>query len=166
MIALLRFRPLLPLTLLTLAASCGSSVVDQNGATTSGGAGGTSTAGNPLVGTWSGSAGGPTRLVQTLVIGADGTVLATDAFEVLGSGATPCSGALQITDTWTSTATTFSVSGGTCTGSVSCPNEQDIPCGAAETTAQTCSYALSGGDDTLTLDCPEGNASIVLTRTM
>jgi hypothetical protein len=145
---------------------CGGKVVlDRTGMGGSGGAGAgtTGSAGgfpSSLVGTWQGSAGGPTRLDETLQIQSDGTVTAQDSFEVVGNGSTPCSGALDISDDWTATATTFSVSNGTCTGQVSCPNGQTIPCGTAETESQTCTYMLLDGGDTLELDCPAGNGPI------
>jgi hypothetical protein len=70
---------------------------------------------------------------------------------------------LDIIDNWTSTSTAFSVSAGTCTGSVECPSET-IPCGPAETDSQTCTYALSNGDNTLVLTCPKGNGPITYAR--
>jgi hypothetical protein len=153
----------------SLAGCGGNVVVDAQTSGASGAGGGVGADGgtgktNPLVGSWKGAAGGPTRLGETLTINADGTAAATDTFIVVGDGFTTCTGALQITDNWTSTSTTFSVSGGTCTGSVACPNGDTIPCGPAETAAQTCTYALSNANNTLVLTCPQGNGPITYTR--
>jgi hypothetical protein len=128
------------------------------------GTGGAGTGGNPLVGVWVGGRPGPTALAETLTLDADGTATAVDMFVVLGDGATLCAGALDITDMWTSTATTFSVSGGTCTGQVMCPNGTAFACGLGETASQTCNYTLTDGDDRLELDCPEATVPLHFTR--
>jgi hypothetical protein len=139
-------------------ACCGGSTILDNG---TGGTGGTGA--NPLVGSWNGYASfGSGYLSEQMTLRSDGTATAIDTFGGMAGG--PCTGALDITDAWTSTPTTFSVSNGTCTGQVTCPIDGTIPCGTEETASQTCTYTLSNGDDMLVLDCPEGPSQITFTR--
>lgn len=129
-----------------------------------GGTGGAGTGSNPLVGTWNGSATfGTMTLSEVATFNGDGTAGATDSFGVVGAGA--CTGALVISEpSWTSTSSTLSIMGGMCTGVVTCPGGITIPCGSSETMAQTCTYTLSDGDDTLVLQCPNAQGPITFTR--
>ena len=139
---------------------CGGSTVVDNG---TGGAGGTG--GNALVGSWNGSATfGMTLFSEKMTLRSDGTATAIDTFQVSGMAGGPCTGALDITDSWTSTSSTFSVSDGTCTGQIACPINGTTSCGPDETAPETCTYTLSDGDDTLVLDCPEAQGPITFMR--
>jgi len=147
-----------------LVAGCGGNTVVDNG--TGGGGGGTggsATGGNPLIGSWHGSATfGTMSLSESTTFNSDGTASAIDTFQVVGVGA--CTGALDIAEpSWTSTSSTL-VAGGTCSGQVTCPGGITIPCGAGETTAQTCTYTLSADGDTLLLTCPNAQGPITFTR--
>jgi hypothetical protein len=137
------------------AAGCGGSTALENGT-----GGGTGSQG--IVGVWNGSATlGDTSLTEHTTFNADGTALAIDSFAVNGAA---CTGALDISDRWTSTATTLSVSGGICAGQVQCPSGGPIACGPGETMSQTCTYALSNGGDTLVVTCPNSMGPITFTR--
>ncbi len=145
-----------------VAAGCGGvSEIEQG---TSGGAGGGGPTGSQtIVGVWDGSATfGTMSLTEHTTFASDGTASATDSFQVVGVGA--CTGALQITDDWTSTASTLSVSGGVCSGQAQCPNGVTIPCGTGETGSQTCTYTLSADGDTLLLTCPDAMGPITFVR--
>jgi hypothetical protein len=137
---------------------CGGGTVLDNG---TGGTGGTGS--NPLVGSWNGSANfGPPFLSEQVTFRSNGTATAIDTFS--GEAGGPCTGALDITDSWTSTSSTFSVSDGTCTGQIACPINGTTSCGPDETAPETCTYTLSDGDDTLVLDCPEAQGPITFMR--
>jgi hypothetical protein len=150
------------------AACSGHTILDTGGAgggAGSAGTGGAGTGGNPLVGMWSGGATfPPTVLGEQVTLGADGTATAVDTFGGIGAGGFTCMGSLVIHDMWTATSTTFSVSGGTCTGQVVCPNGNTISCGTSETEPQTCTYTLSNGNTTLVLDCPAAQGPLTFTR--
>jgi hypothetical protein len=146
-------------------AGCGAKTVVDTHGTGGGGTGGQGTAQSPLVGVWNGGATfAPTVLSEHMTLDADGTATATDTFALIGGGVGVCKGELDITDMWSATSTTLSVSGGTCSGQAVCPNGNTIPCGPSETASQTCTYTLSNGGDTLVLSCPEAQGPITYTR--
>jgi hypothetical protein len=148
--------------MLIVAVGCGGTTVVEHGGGGSG-TGGTGSSIASLVGHWQGAATfGTTSLAEALTLSADGTASATNTYQVVGVG--PCSGALMISDAWTSTSSTFSVSGGTCSGQVSCPMGMTIPCGPPETVSEDCTYTLSADGKTLVLTCPEAPGPITFTR--
>jgi hypothetical protein len=144
-----------------IAGCGGTTVVENNGGGTGTGGAGSGTA--SLVGHWQGSATfGTTNLAEALTLSADGTASATDTYQVVGAG--PCNGALVISDSWTSTSSTFSVAGGTCTGQVTCPMGITVACGSAETLKETCTYSLTADGATLVITCPQSPGPITYTR--
>jgi hypothetical protein len=143
-------------------AGCGGTTVLENGSGGRG-TGGAGPVNASLVGHWQGSATfGSTSLAEALTLSADGTASATNTYQVVGVG--PCSGALMISDMWTSTTSTFSVSGGTCSGQVSCPMGITVTCSPPETVAENCTYTLSADGMTLVLTCPQSPGPITFTR--
>ncbi len=138
---------LLALALACSAEGCGGTTVDSDDA-----------GDNPLVGSWSGGGNfGATILSEQLTLKSDGTATALDMFE-------GCQGSLAITDAWTSSSSTLSTRNEACTGQPVCPIIGGITCGPEETSPQTCTYTLSGGDDTLVLDCPESQGPLTFKR--
>ena len=140
--------------------------------------GGHTTASGPLVGAWSvtETADGLTE-VTTLDLNGDGTASA----EVSLSGSIQgesCSGSLLLSGyTWTSLGSTLTISGTlTCSGTIDCGGAA-LDCSALTTgsgmggmsiiVASTCTYTLSGGDDSLSLTCTADGgtpSTTVLTR--
>jgi hypothetical protein len=104
---------------------------------------------NPLFGSWVDATG-----TEHVTFKADCTTTEIDTFP-------GCTGALTITSTWTSTATTLSLSEATCTGKATCGNGSGREC-ASQTPPVTCTYSLSG--ETLVITCTQ--SSHTLTRAM
>jgi hypothetical protein len=108
--------------------------------------------GDPLVGTWveqitsQGDA-----LPLTFILGEKGKA-SIDQSEV--NPAETCTGALHFTDmTWTSSATTFKVSGSKCSGGTHCYTDTMAGYGSCPKPAKeqrfVCTYSLSADQDTL-----------------
>ncbi len=115
-----------------------------------GGCGGAS---KPLDGTWivTEPLVGDGNETVTLTLNADGT------YGNSATGACGCSGTLSSSGTWSSTASTLTLSGRSCMGAVTCGTGMpgvSIRCGAKQTGIVTCAFSLSGDQSSLTLgDC-------------
>jgi hypothetical protein len=123
-------------------------------------------AGNPLTGTWS-AAVNTTAFAGTVSLdfGADGSVTeiltATTILGLACSGSETTSGL-----TWSSSASTLTVGGAaSCSGSYTCGKTTEA-CGTSTSLkAGTCAYALSNGNNTLTLSsCTNPSSDVLLTR--
>jgi hypothetical protein len=146
-------------TLLALGvatAGCGAASSLPGGESGGGGSGG-----NPLDGTWTAPLDSEGTIgTDTLTLSADGTAIETTF--ITSTQGVSCSGAVQLTGAvWTATATTITLSGGACTGGLTCAG-MGVPCMAATTTPPTCGYTLSDGDDTLVITCQ--GTTITFTR--
>jgi hypothetical protein len=147
-----------------LMSACGGAVIEDDGQNDAASQEDAPRA-DPLEGTWRFTAGdGEMTIGGELIFESNGSL--SEALQI-----TQCTGMESFSGaTWTSTASTVTVMTGTeaCTGS--------LDCGGATTTCtpgmgavvtSTCHYALSHGDDTLTLSDCDGDpddTSVVLTR--
>jgi hypothetical protein len=140
--------------LAALAVGCGAASSLPFGGSGAGGEGG-GAGGDPLVGTWVGSASSDgTTVHATLTFYADGAAVETEAVTSTDVGA--CTGTLQYTGiAWSATTTTIALTspdGGMCTGGLTCAGA-GIPCTSEQTFGEICDYTLSDGDSTLVLTC-------------
>jgi len=118
---------------------------------------------NPLVGSWTtATTSGMTTYTETVDVSPDGSLSVS-----LTTGGASCSGTLTNTGyTWTSTATTVTVSGtATCSGSITC-GALSYDCSASKpgVTAGSCDYSLTNGNDTLALTGCTGISNATFTR--
>lgn len=136
---------------LVAAVGCSSSDSPAVNNTLDGGSDGPAT--NPLVGTWVHTEpSGGFDVVWTDTFNADGTLTATD----VGVG-TSCSGTVTAAGQWTSTATTFTMTFPTCSGTVTCGGTEVASCaGMADA---NCTYAISADGKSVTFDC-SGDAGV------
>jgi hypothetical protein len=137
--------------LVVLGAGCGS---------------GSFTTGSPLSGTWQAAVNNVVFAGTVVVTLADDGSFTEDltATKVLGVS---CSGTETTTGlTWSSTGTTLTVGGQAgCSGSYTCGSTTQACSTSMGLAAGTCTYALTNGNNTLTLSgCTTAAADITLTR--
>ena len=105
---------------------------------------------DPLEGTWMANLSSDgLAFVEVITLSPGGTSTVTVSIPSAG-----CTGAVVVSErAWSSTADTLTSSGGTCSGSATCPSGFKIACTASMTSGETCDYALSADDSSLTLTC-------------
>ena len=107
--------------------------------------------GNPLIGTWTAAVSHQSGATDNLAF----TLNSNGSLGISLTGTGTCSGSLSWAGmTWTSTGSTVSLAGSpTCSGAgVSCPPPVGtLTCGSTGPGADSCSYALSNNNRSLTL---------------